>query len=387
MRAIHRWVMTVFIVLLAYWACSGVLMNVYDFVDPAQAWAREGGGPGARSPDRIGDIDLLHGATLTAEQIGPMVTAAVAGAGRLGVGGSVTSVELSAPDDRPRATLLTSGSDRRRLVIDTASGGLLEESAIPISPQVVTAATLHSRIKSWHRGNAMGNVGVVLGFLAGCSLIVMIVTGVGTYIPLLRSRQRSGRRAWFWNSGASLMRNLHRSIGIAAAAFLLHMAITGLILEWPNAVGAFRPSAPPPRNLPLPLSSVPTWMQSAYRLAREASPAAPLLALRVNMGGGEPRGAATFGGADRGLLLLDPVKGGYIISIAGENGPGGADLDSHTWMKRLHRGDFIGAKAGRLLAILAGLSLIFFVVSGAVMYGQLLKRRWAMGRRGLMWRH
>jgi uncharacterized iron-regulated membrane protein len=84
-------------------------------------------------------------------------------------------------------------------------------------------------------------------------------------------------------------------------------------------------------------------------------------------------------------MLLDPVMGGYIISLAGETGPGGAPLDSHTWMKRLHRGDFIGLKAGRLLAIVSGIALIFFIVSGALMYGQQLVRRRAVGRSGLFW--
>ena len=51
MRKWHRWVMTVFGIVLSHWVSSGLIMAVYDATDVNQVWAKEGGGPGARLND------------------------------------------------------------------------------------------------------------------------------------------------------------------------------------------------------------------------------------------------------------------------------------------------------------------------------------------------
>jgi uncharacterized iron-regulated membrane protein len=57
----------------------------------------------------------------------------------------------------------------------------------------------------------------------------------------------------------------------------------------------------------------------------------------------------------------------------------------HQRMKRLHRGDFFGMP-GRWLDSLGGLAMLYLLLSGAVMYGQLLARRAKSGRRELIWK-
>jgi uncharacterized iron-regulated membrane protein len=51
----------------------------------------------------------------------------------------------------------------------------------------------------------------------------------------------------------------------------------------------------------------------------------------------------------------------------------------------IHRGDIIGMP-GRWLDLLAGLALIYFSVSGSVMYLTLWRKRASGGRRQLFWK-
>jgi uncharacterized iron-regulated membrane protein len=53
--------------------------------------------------------------------------------------------------------------------------------------------------------------------------------------------------------------------------------------------------------------------------------------------------------------------------------------------KRIHRGDVLGLP-GRAIDVLAGFSLLFLAVSGAVMYWDMLARRRRAGRRGWFWK-
>jgi uncharacterized iron-regulated membrane protein len=52
--------------------------------------------------------------------------------------------------------------------------------------------------------------------------------------------------------------------------------------------------------------------------------------------------------------------------------------------KQIHRGDFIGM-SGRWMSLIAGISMLFLSISGAVMYCDLWRARRRAGRHGLFW--
>ncbi|MGC3980869.1 MAG: PepSY-associated TM helix domain-containing protein [Steroidobacteraceae bacterium] len=181
------------------------------------------------------------------------------------------------------------------------------------------------------------------------------------------------------------MRKLHRYVSIVAAAYLLNMAITGVLLGWGGIGDSVREVRRPGMVSVLPEAQLESLLEATYQVARKNAPDAPIVAIRIGMGNGEPRGAVTFSGEHSGVLLLDPIKGSYLVGQSGEVGPGGAEIDSHTFLKRLHRGDFIGYAGGRWMSIIAGLCLLFLAISGIAMYFEMRARRKQLGRGGWFW--
>lgn len=179
------------------------------------------------------------------------------------------------------------------------------------------------------------------------------------------------------------MRKLHRWLSIIAAAWLLNMAITGVILAWGGIGDSLRE-----RNravAPLPQTGLDELLEAAWQTARTAAPDAPIVSLRLGMGNGEPRGVAVIGGEHSGVLFIDPVRRSYIIGQAGAAAPGNAALDTHTFLKRLHRGDIVGHSAGRWLSIVSGLCLLFLAASGVWMYFDMRGKRLRLGRKAWFW--
>lgn len=180
------------------------------------------------------------------------------------------------------------------------------------------------------------------------------------------------------------LRTLHRWIALAAAVFLLNMIVTGTILAW-GSIGDARRDARPRLAAPLPTDDLPTLADTIYQIAHKAAPEAPIVSLTLVMGDGQPRGAVTFGGDAPGQLFVNPIAGGYLVGNAGALSPGGATLDWHSFIKRLHRGDFIGDIHGRYLSIFAGLSFLFLLGSGMAMYAKMWITRCKRGRSGYFW--
>lgn len=181
-------------------------------------------------------------------------------------------------------------------------------------------------------------------------------------------------------------RRLHRWVAIAAAVFLANMAITGTLLAWSSIGDARREASRATFDPRLPEQQLVQLVRAAYETAHQATGDAPVLSVRVGMAAGEPRGAAVIGGEHSGMLFLDPVRRSYLIGPAGEHAPGDAPLDSHSFLKRLHRGDVFGAgMTGRYVMILSGFCMLYLLVSALVMYLQLRAARTRIGRSGWFW--
>lgn len=197
MRTIHRWVMSVFSLLLLYWIGSGLVLAVYDLTDSSMAFAREGGGAGAPAPRRIFGLSIQDAAPLGEAQIRDMVFAATAAAKHAAPGESVTSMELHIEHGQPRANVGLGLESPHRLIVNTDTGAVL--SPVPDASRIATGTgNLHSPIKIWHRGLAFGVGGAILSFTSGCALLILLVTGAYMYAGMWRARVRSGRGAIFW---------------------------------------------------------------------------------------------------------------------------------------------------------------------------------------------
>jgi len=377
MRKWHRQIMTVFIFTLTYWVISGLIMALYDATDRTQVWAIEGGGPGARVTDFAMNAQAI-----------PAPNALQAGidAARVAVGGmAIASVDLRQVGTATRLQFADASGARtrmRRFYADTTapmSDRVADgDSGAPPPPNV----TLRNTIKKWHRGNILGIPGQLVGLTTGLALIGLAVTGVLTYLQLWQPRRRAHKGALFWSGRESLWRRLHRWVAIVAAVFVLNIAVSGVIL----AVGEIQlnlflvhhiGTPPYPRPTPMPaVSSGPltgdlrAMLDTSYRAAQAAAPGAAIAALTLINRDGLVKGLVTLAGANPRVLAFDATSGAPVADWAttGTQAGNGYYADWHQVLKRFHRGDIIGHFAGRYFDLLAGLALLYLVISAGVLY-------------------
>ena len=243
-------------------------------------------------------------------------------------------------------------------------------------------------LKSWHKGDIAGLPGQSVALCAGLVLLVMVVTGAGTYLRMWRMRRRMNKHAIFWNSRESLWRRLHRWIAVVAAVLLLNVAITGSVLEVGEILVqlAIRyhigtPPYPMPSALP-PLSDAPLAgdlrqaLQTSYDAGVAAAQGEPVKIVQIVRRDGVQKGLVTVAGAHPRVLAFDmtgrPVADWATTGVEHGNG---YYADWHQMVKRMHRGDIVGHFQGRYFSIGVGLAFLYLVVSGLVLYGQLLRQR------------
>lgn len=185
MRNLHRWVMTVVVVLMLYWAVSGLILALYDYADNSQAYAFDGGGVGtARAGRALGQ--------LPPEQMSGLIDGALSALRRTAPTAALRSAELRLVAGKPVALFVADDSAQTRWAFDPATGASLPYPGDePVS--------LHQAIKTWHRGNVAGLTGQILALVVAAALAFLTLTGIVLYVQMLRQRQRLGRRAWFWS--------------------------------------------------------------------------------------------------------------------------------------------------------------------------------------------
>lgn len=395
MRKWHRWIMTVLCVLLTYWVGSGLMMALYDATDPTQVWAIEGGGPGARLTD----------AAKTAQPIPPPasltrgITAALGEIGAM----QVASVDLRMVGSSPRLQLAEASGARstmRRFYADTGAAMSNPVADGETGARPPPNVAFRNYLKSWHRGNIAGLFGQFLGLFTGLGLIALTVTGTLLYFDLWKRRRAVGKPGFFWQSRDSLWRRLHRWCSIVSAVFLLNIAISGTILAWGEIqlhifltyhIGWTLY----PRPTPLPAISAATLprsvvalLQTSYQAAAAQHPGARIASVTlVERGDGVAKGVVILGGAQPVTLAYDATTGTPVRdwSTSGVQSGNGYFADWHQALKRLHRGDIIGRFSGRYIDMIAGLALLYLVVSSLVMYIDMFRRRATMGRSGVFW--
>jgi uncharacterized iron-regulated membrane protein len=396
MRNWHRWTMTVVGLVLAYWVSVGLLLAVYDATDAHPVWTREGGGPGA---------PLYDAATMTVPVPEPTTLAAGVAAAQTAAGPLViASVDLRWVPHGLRLQLADASGSRATMRRYYAATGLpmseqmADEEVMDASRQAHVAR--RNLLKSFHKGDVAGLPGQAVGVLAGLGLLALTVSGFLLYAQLWRARRRVRKSSLFWSGPESRWRRLHRWIAVVAAVFLLNIALTGTVL----ALAEFKLSLflhhgiglpPYPRPTPLPpvsASALPrdlnAMLSTVYRAAQLREPTGRIVGIQLVERDGQARGLVIFGGNATHVIACNAVTGATVADWAtsGFQSGNGYFADWHQVLKRMHRGDIIGWRAGRYLDLSAGLALLYLVVSGTVMYLQLLGRRRAAGRSGFFWK-
>lgn len=184
MRKYHRWVMTVFGILLLYWSLSGLTLAIYDTTDPSQTWAMDGGGTGP----------VGSGATypqLPEADFARLLNIAAAAANAQAPGAPITAMELRSAGGRLQSLVTVTGAHAGVLAFDALSGA-------PLSNGGASRGSLHNQLKNWHRGNIVGIAGVLLAIVTGCALLFLIVSGLVVYFLMWKARSRTGRQRLFW---------------------------------------------------------------------------------------------------------------------------------------------------------------------------------------------
>jgi uncharacterized iron-regulated membrane protein len=184
-----------------------------------------------------------------------------------------------------------------------------------------------------------------------------------------------------------MWRTLHRWVAIVAAAFLLNLGVTGVLMNFDELRLVLQGNGPDTlfvKPRPLPETDLRPVLKRGYDVAHSLAPNHTMTAIRLSMQGEVPRVQVTFSGPQGGDIT---VNGNTGERMAGPPGPSGraAKLDRYQFFKRLHRGDFIGSFHGRYLFIMAGFCLLYLCVSGTVMYAKLLRVRRQHGHRSWYW--
>jgi uncharacterized iron-regulated membrane protein len=394
-RKLHRTTMTVCALFILCSVITGLTLAIFDATDRHQAWALLGGGPGARLHD---DADQARSVPAPATLAGG-IGRALAAAGQMPIAGvdyrmigDIPRLELSEADGRRDTELryyAQSGQPMTPLVAD----------GDPFQPQPSYTA-LRERLKSFHKGDFLGLPGQFVSLLNGAALTLLALSGVYLYLRLWQARRKAGRTELFWTARESLWRRLHRTIAIVAAIFVLNKALTGIILAWAEMqvqLAVVHHAIPFPYPMPTPLPPYSEGplpgdplraLETSYEAAQAAELGAPIVAIELVRHGGQPRSLVTVGGAQPHTLAFDLRTAAPAEDWAtqGTQLGNGYFADWHQVLKRMHRGDIIGRFSGRYLDIGVGVVTLYLVISGTVLYAQMLGRRRLSGQTGLFWK-
>lgn len=205
MRTLHRWIMTVTVILLLYLALSGLLLQGLDLIVLGQPGPKHAADLKSIREFAFGPpyFSVLTGVdetapTLAEADLPAALNVAFAATRRLIPDGPLTSMEVRRAGDILQVVVIAGASDAtaRELTFDARSGELMEDrpAARPADPQ-----STHDAIKDWHRGNIVGITGVWLNFGTGTALLLLCISGIWIYFQMQRRRRRTGRHGWFWH--------------------------------------------------------------------------------------------------------------------------------------------------------------------------------------------
>ncbi len=397
MRNLHR-ILAVFLAFFAlYIGTTGVLTQLTDLqavlrhapaTDPTMR-AIHNGIYGPPNYAVIKDPDF-SAASLPADFNYDRALATVTHAARAALNGNpVSYVELRVLDGKAVGTV-GSGSDVYGFDATTGAqlGAPLHNGPLPTS---VGTPGLRNQLKALHRFS--GGWFDIIMVVFGISLLTMIVTGTVMYFRLLAARRRMGKPQPFWSAGG-MWRTLHRSVAIVAVIFLTIVATSGTILAISGLGVATnrmlhdgkRPGITGDFSAPMNDIELPEMLGTTLASYNAADPGVPARVVRLRYFAGMPQGVVVTGDAEARQLVFNTDTGRRVSMSE----PGYPNTDvTFGWqmdetVKQIHRGDMFGL-TGRMMDLLAGLSLLYLAASGLVMYFDMWGKRRQKGRRAFFW--
>ncbi len=403
MRSFHR-IAGVFVLIFAlYLAVTGSWIQIVDLAailghspaeDPNMLAIRESinGGPGYEviappdysAPNMPAAFDYRSSlqTTLKAARVAAGTDAAFKG------------IEFRMVNARPVTQILL---PERIMRFDALTASELPDPQ-PRPQSVPFAPSQHLTAKNWHRLFALGDGILWLNALAGIGLFCAVVAGLILYFRLYLARAKQGRIGPFWSTGGP-WRALHRGISVVAVIFLLVVSVSGTLLALDSFYfGIYRQvhhmtlggmkAAPGARPDHLqPLADGPLEPMLATTLAAANREGVSIRALRLRTYFGTPQGVVITGESEPRQLVFNAVTGRRMTMTEPGYPQTGFPFgwEEHELMKRIHRGDAFGLP-GRLLDLLAGLSLIYLTLSGGFMYFDTWQKRKKVGKKGFFWK-
>jgi uncharacterized iron-regulated membrane protein len=399
LKSIHRFVTILFAALLLFLGVTGSLIQGLDL------YKLQTGAPASdldiqairESFDGPADFQVRQ----TRDYLAPALPAdfdyatnlrkALADVRRAVGGVPLVYAEFRMLGDRPVARF---GEGRGHLTIDLASGRLLDRTAKDRIDSAPDGAP-RNFVKHLHRLTSFGDWALVFNLLAPVALAVLIVTGLLIYARLLGARRRMARNGLFWKGG-DRWRQLHRWLSILMALPLLVVTVSGMWLAIESAglalsIGKLGPQMGDPLRpgalTALDDAALPAMLVVTLAAAEAEAGGEPVKVVRLRDYAGYHQGVVVTGGADSRQLVFD-ARSGEAMALT-EPGyppvPFPFGWQAHETAKHIHRGDIAGL-TGRWLDLLAGLALVYFALSGGVMYLRLWRKRAGGGRRGLFWK-
>lgn len=396
LRAVHRIITVVVVVFTLYLGASGSLIQLIDLrtlfthapaTDLNLQSIREGiSGAG---DFRVISVADYTAAPLSASANPAAMLATVLKAARAHIGSApLRFIELRMEDGKPVGQI---DSDRKIMRFDALTGTFL--GPVVIMRDSESPDSQRNAIKHAHRMTGLGNWALWINVVVGFGLAGLIVTGVWMYFKIYLPRTRIERKNPFWSSGGA-WRSLHRSISIVAALFLTVVMLSGTWLAVESLIFGYymtthRP-VPGQRSVdpisPLADAAIPGMLQTTMSSYQAAMPGVPARVIRLRFYGGMPQGVVVSGGEEAQQLVFNAVTGKH----ASETEPGYPvtgfpfGWQAHQWAKMVHRGDMFGL-SGRLMDLIAGLSMVYLSISGIVMYWDMWSKRRKTGRSTLFW--
>ena len=412
MRSIHRWLTTIFAVVLGFIAITGLAIEAVDlyvlygfsshpetelgsinggrqFLDPKFVSL----GPGIPWPDA--------GQTALGADPSPLLARVLPGLNTLAPNSPISSAVWTSVGQAPlfafnfadgHAGLTVNGLTGAMIRPSSAAGG-----ATP-PPPGGGGLGMHDFIKSFHAGRVAAAPGMWLIFSTGSSLLLLSFTGLWVYARMGLQRRALGRSDLFWSGRREplLWRRLHRHVSLLAAGFLAYMATTGTLLSLDDIVVSHSPIYDLLRTpLPFELGRTPQipivradLLAQFSRVRAAAARAAPgRNVLSITLTASQDAQAIIARPPRAVVYLFNPATGDWTNrsdpAITSES-PYGGSMRYHSLLQELHTGAVIGL-GGRWLIVLAGASLLYLAISGMVMYFQMLGRRRKVGAKAWFW--
>lgn len=304
---------------------------------------------------------LLDPAGQTSQGNGPLISAGQAAASASAAVPHSHLVRLLAPDCRRATWFAHMSDDDGRMAyatVDPAGGAVLRHGGLMDFP-LEAVLRLHYEFLT-------GRAGTIVILLNGLALGFLAISGLSFWWPKRRPLQSLTVR---WNLSFRLvLRQLHRSAGVASSAFFLLIAGTGFLMAVPNLLD----SAP---ILP-PIAPSVAQIDTSVALAHKAFPASQLRDIQVRKDGLK----INFHAPDRNVRAVHVVVAALPSLRVVSTMP--AEQSRALWMPLLplHTGEFIGL-AGSILWLAIALLLAALAISGPLMWWHATAQRGRVSRK------